>query len=125
MAFKFIAISAISTVLSFLGVQFGSKLSWNKLYTDGLIGKNLIHLEDENAIHVTEPLLGPYTTIGLLANFMINAFILLNLSLKVSSLLSVSELSNYYWEWWILQTCEFILFVLYFLHMMFRAVQDN
>lgn len=90
MALRFIAISVVSTLLSFVGVQFGSELSFNKLISSGLIGKSLIHLENESAS--IELVLGSYTSIMLLANFMINAFILLILCLKVNLW---SEQSNY------------------------------
>lgn len=80
MAVKFIAISAVSTVLSFVGLQFCTDLSLEKLKSDGLIGWNSIHLD--NVDHDIELPLGLYTTIGLLTNCMINVFVLLNLSLK-------------------------------------------
>ncbi|KAF7836333.1 E3 ubiquitin protein ligase RIN2 [Senna tora] len=80
MAMRIVAISAVSTVLSFLGLQFCTEFSLDKLKSDGLFGKNFTHLD--NASHVSELLLGSYTSIGLLANFMINVFILLNLCLK-------------------------------------------
>ncbi|WJX36449.1 E3 ubiquitin protein ligase rin2 [Trifolium repens] len=80
MALKFIAISAVSTVLSFVGLQFCTDLSLDKLKSDGLIGWNSIHLDNVN--HDIELPLGLYTTIGLLTNCMINVFVLLNLCLK-------------------------------------------
>lgn len=80
MALKFIAISAVSTVLSFVGLQFCTDLSLEKLKSDGLIGWNSIHLD--NVDHDIELPLGLYTTIGLLMNCMINVFVLLNLCLK-------------------------------------------
>lgn len=80
MALKFIAISAVSTVLSFVGLQFCTDLSLEKLKSDGLIGWNSIHLD--NVDHDIELPLGLYTTIVLLTNCMINVFVLLNLCLK-------------------------------------------
>ncbi|XP_061371651.1 E3 ubiquitin protein ligase RIN2 [Gastrolobium bilobum] len=80
MALKFIAISAVSTLLSFVGLQFCTDLSLDKLKSDGLIGWNLIHLD--NADHDIELPLGLYTTTFLLVNCMINVFILLSLCLK-------------------------------------------
>ncbi|KAL5149168.1 Phospholipid-transporting ATPase 1 [Glycine soja] len=80
MALRVIAISAVSTVLSFVGLQFFTDLSLDKLTSDRLIGWNLIHLD--NASQDIELPLGLYTTIGLLVNCMINVFILLNLCLK-------------------------------------------
>lgn len=81
-------IIAVSTVLSFVGLQFCTDLSLDKLRSDGLIGWNLTQFD--NASHDVEldvevPL-GLYTTIGLLANCLINIFVLLNLCLKVSLL---------------------------------------
>ncbi|KHN44949.1 E3 ubiquitin protein ligase RIN2 [Glycine soja] len=80
MALRVIAILAVSTVLSFVGLQFFTDLSLDKLTSDRLIGWNLIHLD--NASQDIELPLGLYTTIGLLVNCMINVFILLNLCLK-------------------------------------------
>ncbi|KAK7271556.1 hypothetical protein RJT34_27554 [Clitoria ternatea] len=80
MALRLIAISVVSTVLSFAGLQFCTDLSLDKLKSDGLIGWNLIHLDYAN--HDIELPLGFYTTIGLLLNCMINLFFLLNLCLK-------------------------------------------
>ncbi|RDX94104.1 E3 ubiquitin protein ligase RIN2, partial [Mucuna pruriens] len=87
MALRLIAISAVSTVLSFVGLQFCTDLPLDKLKSDGLIGWNLIHLD--NTSHDIELPLGLYTTIGLLVNCMINVFILLNLCLKVINILTV------------------------------------
>ncbi|XP_047162848.1 E3 ubiquitin protein ligase RIN2 isoform X2 [Vigna umbellata] len=80
MALRFIAVSAVSTFLSFVGLQFCTDLSLDKLRSDGLIGWNLIHLDD--ASQDIELPSGLYTTIGLLLNCMINLFVLLNLCIK-------------------------------------------
>ncbi|XP_059449778.1 E3 ubiquitin protein ligase RIN2 isoform X1 [Corylus avellana] len=80
MGVRYIAISALSTVLSFVGLQFWTELSLDKLKSDGLIGENFIH--SENASRVIELLLGSYATIGLLTNFVLNVFIFLVLCLK-------------------------------------------
>jgi autocrine motility factor receptor len=84
MGVRYIAISALSTVLSFVGLQFWTELSLDKLKSDGLIGENFIH--SENASRVIELLLGSYAIIGLLTNFVLNVFIFLVLCLKVSLL---------------------------------------
>jgi len=84
MALRVIAVSAVSTFLSFVGLQFCTDLSLDKLRSDGLIGWNLIHLDD--ASQEIELPSGLYTTIGLLLNCMINLFVLLNLCIKVSLL---------------------------------------
>lgn len=76
MAMRTIVILAVSTVLSFVGLQFCAEFSLDKLKSEILPHWN-------NGSHVSELLLGSYTTIGLLANFMINVFILLNLCIKV------------------------------------------
>ncbi|KOM42995.1 hypothetical protein LR48_Vigan05g059900 [Vigna angularis] len=80
MALRVIAVSAVSTFLSFVGLQFCTDLSLDKLRSDGLIGWNLIHLDD--ASQDIELPSGLYTTIGLLLNCMINLFVLLNLCIK-------------------------------------------
>ncbi|CAL5201171.1 unnamed protein product [Lathyrus oleraceus] len=80
MALKFIAISAVSTVLSFVGLQFCTDLSLDKLKSDGLVGWNSIHLD--NVDQDAELPLGLYTTIGLFTNCLVNVFVLLNLCLK-------------------------------------------
>ncbi|XP_019427192.1 PREDICTED: E3 ubiquitin protein ligase RIN2-like isoform X3 [Lupinus angustifolius] len=79
MALRFIVISAISTVLSFVGLQFCTDFSLDTVKSDGVVGWNLLHLD--NANQYTELPLGLYTTIGLLANCTTNVFILLNLCL--------------------------------------------
>ncbi|KAI4332750.1 hypothetical protein L6164_017633 [Bauhinia variegata] len=86
MALTVVAISAVSTVLSIVGLQFWTELSLGKLKLDGLISKNLIDLDNANP--AIELLSGSYATLWLLANFIINVFILLNLCLKVSLLQS-------------------------------------
>ncbi|XWS47662.1 hypothetical protein CRYUN_Cryun13aG0003500 [Craigia yunnanensis] len=80
MGVRYLAISAFSTALSFVGLQFWTEFSLDKLQTDGLISENFIHTENVN--RVLELLLGSYATVALLANFVLNVFILLILSLK-------------------------------------------
>ncbi|KAE9616306.1 putative transcription factor C2H2 family [Lupinus albus] len=80
MALRFIAISAIATVLSFVGLQFCTDFSLYTVKSDGVFGWNLVHLD--NANQYIELPLGLYTTIGLLANCTANVFILLNLCLS-------------------------------------------
>ncbi|KAJ9164057.1 hypothetical protein P3X46_023674 [Hevea brasiliensis] len=80
MGVGFLAISAASTALSFVGLQCWTELSLDKLKSDGLIAKNFIG--PENANRALELLLGSYATVVLLANFVFNAFILLNVCLK-------------------------------------------
>ncbi|XWS60094.1 hypothetical protein CRYUN_Cryun07bG0004900 [Craigia yunnanensis] len=81
MGVRYLAISAFSTALSFLGLQFWTEFSLDKLHTDGLISENFIHTE--NANRALEFLLGSYATVVLLANFVLNVFILLIVSLKI------------------------------------------
>ncbi|KAJ0041994.1 hypothetical protein Pint_17220 [Pistacia integerrima] len=80
MGVSYLAISAVCTVLSFVGLQWWTEFSLHKLRTDGLIGENLVDLE--NANHALELFLGSYATVALLANFALNVFILLILCLK-------------------------------------------
>ncbi|XP_021634113.1 E3 ubiquitin protein ligase RIN2 isoform X2 [Manihot esculenta] len=81
MGVGYLAISAVSTALSFVGLQCWTELSVDKLKSDGLIiSENFISLD--NANRALELLLDSYATTGMLANFLFNAFILLNLCLK-------------------------------------------
>ncbi|XVF54972.1 hypothetical protein PTKIN_Ptkin05aG0223400 [Pterospermum kingtungense] len=80
MGVSYLGISAVSTALSFVGLQLCTDLSLDKLQTNGLISQNFIHTE--NVDRVIELFLGSYSTVALLANFVLNAFILLILSLK-------------------------------------------
>lgn len=80
MGASYLVISAASTILSFVGLQFWTEFSLDKLRTDGLVVENVIHLESAN--HVLELLLRSYATVALLANFVLNVFVLINLCLK-------------------------------------------
>ncbi|KAF2311716.1 hypothetical protein GH714_026343 [Hevea brasiliensis] len=80
MGVGYLAISAAFTALSFVGLQCWTELSVDKLKADGLISDNFI--SHENANRALELLLGSYATVALLANFVFNAFILINLCLK-------------------------------------------
>ncbi|CAL2243434.1 unnamed protein product [Prunus armeniaca] len=80
MGLRYIAISAVCTAISFAGLQLWTETSLVKLKSDGLIGDNLIPAA--NFGHVVDLLLGSYATVGLLANFVLNAFVLLVLFLK-------------------------------------------
>ena len=84
MGVRYIAVSAASTVLSFVLLQFWTELSLDNLKSDGLIAENYIH--SENVTRVIELLSGSYATIGLLTNFVLNVFVLVVLFLKVSQL---------------------------------------
>ncbi|KDO65484.1 hypothetical protein CISIN_1g007666mg [Citrus sinensis] len=80
MGASYLVISAASTILSFVGLQFWTEFSLDKLRTDGLVVENVIHLESAN--RVLELLLRSYATVALLANFVLNVFVLINLCLK-------------------------------------------
>lgn len=81
MGVRYIAISVLSTMLSFVGLQFWMELTLDELKSDGLITENFIH--SENASRVIELLFGSYATIALLTTFVLNVFVLLVLCLKV------------------------------------------
>ncbi|KAK1421389.1 hypothetical protein QVD17_23687 [Tagetes erecta] len=80
MGVGYLSVSAVCTVLSFIGLQYWSELSYVKLKSDGLMGENLLHPGVAN--RVLELLLGSYTTCALLVNFVLNIFMLTILSLK-------------------------------------------
>ncbi|KAK8287281.1 hypothetical protein V6Z12_D07G048800 [Gossypium hirsutum] len=79
MGVNYLVISAFSTALSFIALRLRTEFSLDKLQTDGLITGNFIHTENVN--HVLELLLGSYS-MALLANFVLNVFILVILTLK-------------------------------------------
>lgn len=81
MGVGYLTISAVCTVLSFIGLQYGTELSYMKLKSDGLMGENL--LQRGVATRVLELLLGSYTSFALVVNFVLNIFILTILALKV------------------------------------------
>lgn len=82
MGVRYLPISVFSTALSFYVLQLWTEFSLDKLQTDGFISEKFIHTENVN--RALELLLGSYSTVVLLANFMANVFVLLILSLKVS-----------------------------------------
>ncbi|GFZ15199.1 RPM1 interacting protein 2 [Actinidia rufa] len=84
MGVSYLSISAVCTLLSYIGLQYWIQLSLQKLTSDGLIGEDSI--EPGNAHHVLQLLLGSQATIALLANFALNVFILLILGLKLCKL---------------------------------------
>ncbi|MBA0757125.1 hypothetical protein Gotri_020237 [Gossypium trilobum] len=79
MGVNHLVISAFSTALSFIALRLRTEFSLDKLQTDGLTTGNFIHTENVN--HVLELLLGSYS-MALLANFVLNVFILVILTLK-------------------------------------------
>lgn len=82
MGLSYIGVSAICTILSFVGLQLWTKSSVIGLNSEGLIREDYIH--GGNVGRVFELLLGSYGTITLLASFVLNVFVLLVLVLKVS-----------------------------------------
>ncbi|MFS7958525.1 putative chromatin regulator PHD family [Helianthus anomalus] len=76
----YLAVSAVCTVLSFIGLRYWSELSYVKLKSDGLMGEDLLHPGVANRI--LDLLLGSYTTFALVVNFVLNVFMLVILSLK-------------------------------------------
>ncbi|KAJ6714657.1 RING FINGER AND PROTEASE ASSOCIATED DOMAIN-CONTAINING [Salix viminalis] len=80
MGVSYIAISAICTALSFVGLKCWTEVSLDRLKSNGSIGENLINSDNVN--HALELLFGSYATIALLVNFVFNVFVLLNLCLK-------------------------------------------
>ncbi|KAK9078066.1 hypothetical protein SSX86_002123 [Deinandra increscens subsp. villosa] len=80
MGVGYLSVSAVCTVLSFIGLQYWSEISYVKLKSEGLMGENLLHPGVAN--RVLELLLGSYITFALVVNFVLNSFILIILSLK-------------------------------------------
>ncbi|CAN1265356.1 E3 ubiquitin protein ligase RIN2 [Linum perenne] len=80
MGVSYLAVSAVSTAFSFVGLQYQAGFALDKLRVDRLVGENFVSLE--NANNALGQLLDSYATAGLLANFLFNVFILINLCLK-------------------------------------------
>ncbi|GLT39801.1 hypothetical protein SLA2020_139710 [Shorea laevis] len=80
MGLNYLGISAISTALSFSGLQLWTEISLDKLWTEGLITENFFNTE--NASRAFDVLVGSYAAAALLVNFVLNVFVLLILSLK-------------------------------------------
>ncbi|KAI8006498.1 E3 ubiquitin protein ligase RIN2 [Camellia lanceoleosa] len=80
MGVSYLSISAVCTLLSFVGLQYWTELSLEKLKSDGLVGGHSV--ESVNARHALQLLFGSQATIALLANFALNVFVLLILGLK-------------------------------------------
>ncbi|KAJ4826495.1 hypothetical protein Tsubulata_038565 [Turnera subulata] len=80
MAARFLAFSASSTVLSFVALQVWSDLPLDKLRLQALILQ--LFTSFDNVSPARELLSTSYTTTALLANFVFNLFVLLNLCLK-------------------------------------------
>ncbi|GKV17588.1 hypothetical protein SLEP1_g28068 [Rubroshorea leprosula] len=80
MGLNYLGISAISTALSFSGLQLWTEISLDKLWTEGLITENFFNTE--NASRAFDVLFGSYAAAAILVNFVLNVFVLLILSLK-------------------------------------------
>ncbi|KAG9452357.1 hypothetical protein H6P81_005261 [Aristolochia fimbriata] len=80
MAVSYLAASAVCTGLSLAGLQWWTNSELARLQSNGSLGDNGLHSGDTT--RALELLLGSYVTIGLLANFSINVFILVILCIK-------------------------------------------
>lgn len=87
MGVSYMSVSTVCTVLSFIGLQCWIGWSLDKVSSDGLIVESIIN--PLNASQALEAILDSYTTIALVANFVINTFVLLILCLKVSLLQNI------------------------------------
>nr|KAJ0223070.1 hypothetical protein LSAT_V11C200098030 [Lactuca sativa] len=102
-------ISAVCTVLSFLGLQFWTELSNVKLNSDGLImGEHYVHFcVAKCAVE------NPYITNALVLNFILNVYILIFISLKGASLVVVVPLTLIHaalWSTWLTVACTLKMF---------------
>lgn len=82
MGLSYIGLSAVCTILSYVTLHMWTESSVSKLNSEGLIHEDYVHAG--NVGRVFELLLGSNGTIALLANFVLNVFVLLVLVLKVS-----------------------------------------
>ncbi|KAL2920456.1 E3 ubiquitin protein ligase RIN2 [Bienertia sinuspersici] len=77
---RYLAISAVCTVVSMIGLQCWTEITLERFKADGLIGNNSFYAE--NASRIVELLLRSHATITLLAICVINAIVLFILSIK-------------------------------------------
>ena len=82
MGVRYLAVSAVCTMVSVIGLQCWAEISVEKFKADGLIGKDTLY--SENASLIIELLLRSHAMITLLAICVINTFVLFILSLKVN-----------------------------------------
>ncbi|XP_074281856.1 E3 ubiquitin protein ligase RIN2-like [Silene latifolia] len=80
MGVSYLAISAVCTVVSFIGLQCWAEISLDNFKSDGLIDRDTLY--SENAYRIVELLLRSHTTITFLAVCVINVFVLVTLCLK-------------------------------------------
>ncbi|KAL9237057.1 hypothetical protein vseg_011646 [Gypsophila vaccaria] len=80
MGVSYLVISAVCTVVSFVGLRFWTEISLEKFKLDGIIGKDTLYLED--ASRIFELLLRSHAALTLLAISVINAYLLFALCLK-------------------------------------------
>lgn len=81
---NFLYLSAFTTVASFVGLQWWVFSLVDGIKSDGLIEGGEIH--SGNARRALELVLGSNVTVALLANFVLNVFAVVVLSLKVNFL---------------------------------------
>ncbi|KAL9240382.1 hypothetical protein vseg_014608 [Gypsophila vaccaria] len=82
MGVNYLAISAVCTVVSFIGLQCWTEISLDKFKSDGLIGRETLY--SENAYRVVELLLHSHGTVTLLVICVINSLALVTLCLKTA-----------------------------------------
>ncbi|KAM7274308.1 hypothetical protein ACFE04_028972 [Oxalis oulophora] len=80
MAVNYLTVSAVSTLISFVALQLWTDFTLDTLKSDALIHQDSLNLD--NATHVLQLLLGSYATLAFFANFVLNVFLLLLVSLK-------------------------------------------
>lgn len=89
MGVSYLPVSAIFTVLSITTLHYWTEPSLTELKSDGLNRNILLHPED--VTHALELLLlSSNSTIALVANFVINIYLLIILSLKVFSIIALT-----------------------------------
>ncbi|CAN1265350.1 E3 ubiquitin protein ligase RIN2 [Linum perenne] len=72
MGVSYLAVSAVSTAFSFVGLQYQAGFALDKLRVDRLVGENFVSLE--NANNALGQLLDSYATAGLLSIFFVDLY---------------------------------------------------
>lgn len=84
MAMNYLYLSVFSTAASIVGLQWWTVSSLDGMKSDGLITSDGGGGSKESAGRALELLLSSHVTVALLANFVINVYVLVVLLLKVS-----------------------------------------
>lgn len=83
MAVNYLCLSAFSTAVGLVGLQWWTVSSLDRMRSDGLFVGDGHGVSSESARRALELLLSSHVTVAMLVNFVINVYVLVVLLLKV------------------------------------------